>query len=295
MASLARGAVACVRAVRGPGHLRPVRPVAWALHSCTPRLACQLSLPSQRFSSHAGSDSSLAPATTTVDAAELRKFAELAAQWWREDGPFAGLHAMNAVRVPLIRRAAHGVLGTRAVAAAAAAAQRGGDAAPAAALPPGVRSAPLEGLSIVDIGCGGGILSEALARLGASVTGVDAAGANIGAASAHRALDPRLAPPRLEYVHGTAEALAASGRRYDVVVASEVIEHVASVDAFLDAATALMKVRAGLGRLRCGAGAKLALLVRVCCYAAVVPGAQPSRRSPLSSLAYRLRCDCPAA
>lgn len=164
--------------------------------------------------------------TSTVDSAEVRKFTELSGLWWRFDGPFAGLHQMNSVRVPLVRRAASAVLDAR-----CATQPRDGSA---------IRA--LHDVKIVDIGCGGGILSEALARLGAHVTGVDAAAANIKAADAHRSLDPSLFA-RLNYANTTAEALAADGHRYDVVVASEVIEHVSNVGAFLDAATALMKVR----------------------------------------------------
>lgn len=99
----------------------------------------------------------------------------------------------------------------------------------------------LHDVKVVDIGCGGGILSEALARLGAQVTGVDAAAANIKAAEAHRLLDSSLFS-RLTYHNTTAESLAADGHRYDVVIASEVIEHVSNVGAFLDAATSLMTV-----------------------------------------------------
>jgi 2-polyprenyl-3-methyl-5-hydroxy-6-metoxy-1,4-benzoquinol methylase len=158
-------------------------------------------------------------AATTVDSSELRKFAEMSAQWWRHDGPFAGLHQMNSVRVPLIRRAARAME------------PRGAD-----------QTGSLTGLSIVDIGCGGGILSEALARLGARVTGVDAAPENVVAAEHHRRLDPRLGE-QLSYVNTTAEQLVEEGHRFDIVVASEVLEHVSDVPAFLTAASSLMKVR----------------------------------------------------
>jgi len=129
---------------------------------------------------------------------------------------------MNAVRVPLIRRAARALE------------PRGVD-----------QTGSLAGLSIVDIGCGGGILSEALARLGARVTGVDAAPENVVAAEHHRRLDPRLGE-HLSYVNTTAEQLVEAGHRFDIVVASEVLEHVSDVPAFLTAASSLMKPEGAL-------------------------------------------------
>jgi 2-polyprenyl-6-hydroxyphenyl methylase/3-demethylubiquinone-9 3-methyltransferase len=172
-----------------------------------------------------------APPPTSIDPAEVSKFSALAQQWWADptNGPFAGLHRLNAVRVPLIRRAvANDFLPRRAAAAAAGQAE-----APSASL-------PLAGLAILDAGCGGGILSEALARLGASVTGLDASPAGAAAATAHAALDPAVAR-RTRYLAGTVEALAASGAAFDACVCSEVLEHVAEPEAFVGHLAALTR------------------------------------------------------
>ena len=150
----------------------------------------------------------------SVDAREVAKFAALADQWWDEEGPFRPLHRLNPVRLGFIRdhlaekfardiRAAH----------------------------------PLKGLRIADIGCGGGLLAEPLARLGATVTGIDATAQNIRAASAHAA-QSGLA---IDYRVATAEALHDAGERFDAVLNMEVVEHVADVDAFLDAAAGLVR------------------------------------------------------
>lgn len=100
----------------------------------------------------------------------MRKFAALSAEWWNPGGPFRALHALNVARVAFIRDAAS---------------EHFGAAGPAEQAVP-----PLHGLRVVDVGCGGGILAESLARLGAHVTGVDATAENIVVARAHAALDP---------------------------------------------------------------------------------------------------------
>jgi 2-polyprenyl-6-hydroxyphenyl methylase/3-demethylubiquinone-9 3-methyltransferase len=149
-----------------------------------------------------------------VDPAEVARFDALAATWWDEAGPMRVLHRFNPVRLAYIRDRVcrhHG---------------RETD-----------RPFALEGLSIVDIGCGGGILSEPLARLGADVTGLEPAGQNLAAARAHA----EAGGLAIDYRADTIEAVAAEGARFDVVLAMEVIEHVPDPEAFLRAACAALK------------------------------------------------------
>jgi len=152
--------------------------------------------------------------SASIDPAEVAKFSAIAAEWWDPAGKFAPLHKFNPVRLAFIR--------------AQAAAHFERDA----------RSLrPFEGLSLLDIGCGGGLLSEPMARLGFAVTGADASDKNIGTARAHAAqtgLD-------IDYRATSAETLAAEGRSFDVVLNMEVVEHVADVSAYLTACTALVK------------------------------------------------------
>ena len=153
-------------------------------------------------------------ADPSVDAREVAKFAALADQWWDEDGPFRPLHRLNPVRLGFIRDHL---------------AERFGR---------DIRAPyPLKGLRIADIGCGGGLLAEPLARLGATVTGIDATERNIRVASAHAAQSGLT----IDYRAATAEALHDAGERFDAVLNMEVVEHVADVDAFLDAAAGLVR------------------------------------------------------
>ncbi|MBN9544096.1 MAG: bifunctional 2-polyprenyl-6-hydroxyphenol methylase/3-demethylubiquinol 3-O-methyltransferase UbiG [Alphaproteobacteria bacterium] len=159
----------------------------------------------------ASPDRSIAP---SVDPDEVAKFSALAAQWWDPAGKFAPLHKFNPVRLGFIR-------------GEAAARFRRDD-----------RSLrPFEGLTLLDIGCGGGLLSEPMARLGFAVTGADASEKNIGTARAHAAQSG----VAVNYRAATAEMLAAEGHLFDVVLNMEVVEHVADVGAYLSACARLMK------------------------------------------------------
>jgi 2-polyprenyl-6-hydroxyphenyl methylase/3-demethylubiquinone-9 3-methyltransferase len=151
----------------------------------------------------------------SLDPAEVEKFARIADQWWAPKGPFAPLHAMNPKRIEVIRDA---VL-------------RHFD------LKVGGRRA-LARVRIVDVGCGGGLVTEPLARLGAEVTGLDAAEETILAAMAHAAAQGLT----IHYAQGFAEDLAAERPgSFDVVLALEIIEHVADIVAFLTAVAALAR------------------------------------------------------
>jgi 2-polyprenyl-6-hydroxyphenyl methylase/3-demethylubiquinone-9 3-methyltransferase len=152
--------------------------------------------------------------SASIDPVEVAKFSAIAAEWWDPTGKFAPLHKFNPVRLAFIR--------------GEAAAHFGRDA----------RSLrPFEGLSLLDIGCGGGLLSEPMARLGFAVTGADASARNIGTAKAHAAQSGLM----IDYRATTAEALVTEGHSFDVVLNMEVVEHVADVSAYLAACTALVK------------------------------------------------------
>ena len=153
-------------------------------------------------------------ATTTVDAAEIARFAAIAARWWDDNGPMRPLHKLNPIRLQWIK----GEICKR-----FARDPKGADA--------------LAGLRILDVGCGAGILAEPLARMGAAVTGIDPSPELIAAARLHAA-ESGLA---IDYRAATAEDLAASGAQYDVVTALEVVEHVTDVPAFVAACAALVK------------------------------------------------------
>ncbi|BBK40959.1 ubiquinone biosynthesis O-methyltransferase [Allostella vacuolata] len=152
-------------------------------------------------------------AGSTVDPAEIGRFAAIAEEWWNPDGQFRPLHRFNPVRLAWLRDRI--------------AAQFGRD--PTA-------NRPLEGLRLLDIGCGGGLLAEPMARLGAAVTGIDATQRNVEVARIHA----EASGLAIDYRFATAEELAAAGERFDVVLNMEVVEHVADRDAFLDAASTLL-------------------------------------------------------
>lgn len=150
---------------------------------------------------------SAVPKTPSIDAAEVAKFSAMAQEWWDPTGKFRPLHKFNPVRLNYIRGLAEAQFG----------------------LDPRARR-PLEGLTLLDIGCGGGLVSEPMARLGAKVTGIDASEANIKTALTHareNGLD-------IDYRAGTAEALIEAGEGpFDIVLNLEVVEHVADPAGFL--------------------------------------------------------------
>jgi 2-polyprenyl-6-hydroxyphenyl methylase / 3-demethylubiquinone-9 3-methyltransferase len=151
---------------------------------------------------------------TSIDQSEIDKFSAIAAEWWDPQGKFGPLHAMNPCRLDYITRQVAGQFGRELA-----------------------RRRPLEGLRLLDIGCGGGLLSEPMARLGADVVGADAAERNIPVARRH-AEEQGL---EIDYRATTAEALAEGGERFDVVLNMEVVEHVADPAAFLVTCRDLVK------------------------------------------------------
>ena len=153
-------------------------------------------------------------AHTTVDPAEIERFSRIAGEWWDPAGKFAPLHRLNPLRIGYIR-----------------------DRAAAHWRRDALSGRPLQGLSLLDIGCGGGLLSEPMARLGGHVTGVDAAARNVRVAALH-AEKQGLA---IDYRQGAAEALAASDIQFDIVLALEVVEHVADVPLFLKSCGHMVK------------------------------------------------------
>lgn len=157
------------------------------------------------------------PATSfdrsSVDPDEIARFEAMAAQWWDPDGKFAPLHKFNPVRLAWIRERLVRHFGRD---------------------PAALR--PFEGLRVLDIGCGGGLVSEPMARMGAQIVGVDASSRNVEIARIHA----RQGGLDIDYRAGTAESLQAAGERFDVVLNLEVVEHVADPAAFLASCAALV-------------------------------------------------------
>jgi 2-polyprenyl-6-hydroxyphenyl methylase/3-demethylubiquinone-9 3-methyltransferase len=152
-------------------------------------------------------------AHSTVDPHEVARFAAMADAWWDPHGAFRPLHKFNPVRLGFLRDRIAGHFGRDAR-----------------------QDRPLDGLRLIDVGCGGGLIAEPMARLGAAVTGIDAAARNIAVAALH-AGESGLA---IDYRATTAEALADDGATFDVVLALEIVEHVADLDLFVDACCRLV-------------------------------------------------------
>ncbi len=150
----------------------------------------------------------------TVDAAEVAKFEAMAAEWWDPGGKFKPLHMLNPCRLDYITKQISAEFGRDMPA-----------------------PAPFRGLRILDIGCGGGLLAEPMARLGADVVGADAAARNIPVAQLHAEQQGLT----IDYRHTTAEALAAAGEAFDVILNMEVIEHVEGPQGFLKTCHALLR------------------------------------------------------
>ena len=153
-------------------------------------------------------------ASGSIDQAEIARFDAQATAWWDPAGAFRPLHRLNPVRLAYLHAHLTGHFGRDAKSLT-----------------------PLAGLELVDIGSGGGLVAEPMARLGAAVTGLDAGTENIAIAT-HHAAEAGLA---IEYRAVTAESLAAEGRQFDIVLALEIIEHVADRDIFLAAAADLVR------------------------------------------------------
>jgi 2-polyprenyl-6-hydroxyphenyl methylase/3-demethylubiquinone-9 3-methyltransferase len=150
----------------------------------------------------------------SVDPSEVEKFSRMAAEWWDPTGKFAPLHKFNPVRLKFIRETVAAHFGRNATSLR-----------------------PFEGLSLLDIGCGGGLLSEPMARLGFAVTGVDPSEKNIGTARTHAAQSGA----SVSYRASDAEALVAEGLTFDVVLNMEVVEHVADLRGYLESTASLVK------------------------------------------------------
>lgn len=156
----------------------------------------------------------MSQSAASIDPAEIARFSAMAAEWWDPQGKFRPLHKFNPVRLQFIRDriATHFRRDT-------------------------LSDNPFSGLRLLDIGCGGGLVSEPMARLGAEVVGADAAERNIGVASLHAAE----AGVTVDYRCTSAEDLAAAGERFDVVLALEVVEHVADLEGFLSCCGQMVK------------------------------------------------------
>ncbi|MBX9576826.1 MAG: bifunctional 2-polyprenyl-6-hydroxyphenol methylase/3-demethylubiquinol 3-O-methyltransferase UbiG [Caulobacteraceae bacterium] len=147
----------------------------------------------------------------SIDPADVARFSAQAAEWWDPKGPFAPLHRFNPARLAFLRERFEARF------------ERRGRGA-------------FEGLSLIDVGCGGGLIAEPMRRLGFEVTGVDASTENVGTARAHA----EMMGLEIAYRAATAEQVAAEGRTFDVVLALEIVEHVVDPEAFLRTCAAMV-------------------------------------------------------
>ncbi len=153
-------------------------------------------------------------AKTTIDQSEVDRFSAMAAEWWDPTGKFRPLHKFNPTRVEYIRNQVCAHFGRD---------------------PKSPK--PLEGLRLLDIGCGGGLLSEPMSRMGAEVVGADASETNIGIAKTHA----EQTGATIDYRAITAEELAEAGEKFDIVLSMEIVEHVADVDFFITTCASMVK------------------------------------------------------
>jgi len=156
----------------------------------------------------------MAGKSASIDPEEVERFSSLAEGWWNPTGSMAPLHQMNPARLAFLRQTLERHFGRD---------------------PKSLR--PFAGLRLIDIGCGGGLVSEPMARLGFHVTGLDAAEANLAVARAHA----EASGLRIDYSSTTIAALAEASERFDVVLALEVVEHVADLNGFLAATAAVIR------------------------------------------------------
>ncbi|MZR29016.1 bifunctional 2-polyprenyl-6-hydroxyphenol methylase/3-demethylubiquinol 3-O-methyltransferase UbiG [Sneathiella litorea] len=154
----------------------------------------------------------------SVDPGEIANFAAMADEWWDENGKFKPLHKFNPIRIGYIRDTVIDHFGLQT-----------DDAV--------VKLKPFKGLRVLDIGCGGGLLSEPMARLGADVVAADASEKNIQIAKLHA----EKSGLEIDYRYTTAEDLAVAGEQFDVILNMEVIEHVADIEGFVEACANLLK------------------------------------------------------
>ncbi|BFZ25264.1 hypothetical protein BsWGS_28302 [Bradybaena similaris] len=187
--------------------------------SCLPPHSRAFNAASVDKSSNDTNKTSQRPLSQTIDEAEVSKFSRLSALWWDECGEFQALHSLNELRIPLIRDTLISLK----------------------RLDQYDVANPLDGFWIMDVGSGGGILSEPLARLGASVVGLEASEESIKVAQTHLISDSAIRD-KISYIHGTVEEVAESqAGKFDAVVVSEVLEHVSDAHLFVNCACKLVR------------------------------------------------------